>query len=124
MNHRQTLIAYESALNVRKMDDILDFIEDNAIFIFTEGTFRGKKEIKLAISKTFDLIKEESFSINNQTWIVENEKTAVCTYEFFWTGVINEKPTSGSGRGTTVLCKSSTSWKIILEHLGQPPRGN
>jgi ketosteroid isomerase-like protein len=124
MNYKQTLKAYEKALNERKMADILNFINDDAIFVFTEGTFRGKDEIQSAISKTFDLIKNESFSLNNKTWILEDENTAVCTYEFSWAGIINGEPVSGCGRGTTVLYKPFNSWKIILEHLGPPPRGN
>jgi len=42
----------------------------------------------------------------------------VCIYTFGWQGMINGKPVSGSGRGTTMIVKENGKWSLLTEHLG------
>lgn len=117
-----TLQAYEQRLSHQSWDLVKDLIHDDAVFIFTESTFRGKEEIQKAFEKTFDLIKEEKFWLTNLNWVAKTDSMVSCDYIFNWEGIINGKPSSGGGRGSSVLIRTENGWKIIQEHLGPPAK--
>jgi hypothetical protein len=48
---------------------------------------------------------------------INTAETAVYLFEFQWSGLINDKPASGAGRGTTVLVKKAGAWLLLIEHL-------
>jgi ketosteroid isomerase-like protein len=98
---------------------VADLIHDEAIFIFTEGTFRGKSEIAEAFQRTFQTIQNEQYTISNLEWLVITDKIAACIYNYHWQGVVKGQEMSGGGRGTTILQKSANGWQIIHEHLGR-----
>ena len=122
MNHRQFLQAYEQQLATQDWAQLAEFVHDEAIFIFSEGTFRGKEEIGAAFTKTFNLIKEEKYWLENVEWLIETEEVASCIYNFNWQGIINGQAMSGGGRGTSILRRVNGRWRIIHEHLGPHPR--
>ncbi|MCC5806726.1 MAG: nuclear transport factor 2 family protein [Opitutales bacterium] len=118
----ETLREYEKRLSRQSWDLVKELIHEDAVFIFTESTFRGRDEIRQAFEKTFDLIKEEKFWITDLNWVAEADHLASCEYLFNWEGVIHGTPSSGGGRGSSVLIKTNDGWKIILEHLGPPAK--
>jgi len=65
------LTAYEASLADQRWESVADFIHDDAVFIFSEGTFRGKSEISKAFHKTFNLIKDEQYSISDLQWLAQ-----------------------------------------------------
>lgn len=122
MNPSKFLEIYVDALNKRNLDEILAMIAPQATFLFTEGNFNGHAEIAAALSKTFDLIKEEIYRIDNQHWIIVDKTTAACHYHFHWSGIIHGEQHSGSGRGTCILVKQEGKWQVCHEHLGPSAR--
>jgi hypothetical protein len=50
--------------------------------------------------------------------VAKTDTYAVLTYTFRWSGLIDGKPASGSGRGTSVLVNEGDGWQILTEHLG------
>lgn len=118
----EILQAYEQRLSLQSWHLVEELIHDDAVFIFTESTFRGKEEIRGAFEKTFALIKDENYWLTNLQWVVRKNDIASCEYLFHWKGVIHGKPSSGGGRGSSVLIRTNVGWKIILEHLGPPPK--
>ena len=114
----QLLLKYEKSLNERDMVEIKRCVHPQASFLFTEGNFIGWPAIEKAILKTFDLIKEEKFSIKDVRWISKTDTHAACHYFFEWEGLINGQFAKGGGRGTSILIKENEEWKIIHEHLG------
>ncbi|HEX6384718.1 MAG TPA: nuclear transport factor 2 family protein, partial [Anaerolineae bacterium] len=95
-----------------------DLIHEEAVFIFSEGTFRGKAEIAQAFEKTFQSIQNEKYRIRDPEWLVITDDVAACIYEFRWQGIVNGQEMSGGGRGTTILQKTNKGWQIVHEHLG------
>jgi ketosteroid isomerase-like protein len=85
---------------------------------FSTGTHRGKAEVQKAFEQNFAAIKEEEYSFDNLTWVLLGKECAVCLYTFQWQGLVNGQPSSGGGRGTSVLVNVSGEWQIITEHLG------
>ncbi|MEM7385747.1 MAG: DUF4440 domain-containing protein [Verrucomicrobiota bacterium] len=113
------LTAYEERLALQSWEAVRDLIDEDAVFIFSEGTYRGKPAIEKAFRKTFALIKNETYRMSELSWVVETEDTAACEFEFQWTGLIDGKEASGGGRGSSVLRQTKMGeWRITLEHLG------
>ena len=121
LKHVELLKEYEKRLALQSWKSVEDLIHEDAYFIFSDGTYRGKKEIEKVFTRNFNTIKEEIYVIKNIEWIIETNDMALCIYEFTWKGVINEKETSGGGRGSSVFIKSEKGWQIIQEHLGPHP---
>lgn len=111
---------YERAANAHDLERSLWLIDDEAIFLFSDQSVHaGKEAIRRAFRKNFETIQDETYSIDNLTWLVATEEVAACVYDFSWSGMIGGQPASGSGRGTTVLRSYRGEWKIIHEHLSR-----
>lgn len=122
MNHTAALTAYVEALNTHSWEKIAPHVAEDAVFIFTEGTFIGHAAAKASFEKTFALIQNEEFSLHDIAWITATAETASCHYEFRWKGIIAGEEASGGGRGTSILRKVNGRWLIAHEHLGPYPR--
>lgn len=122
MNHQTALNAYVEKLNTHSWRQIAPHVSEDAVFIFTEGTFIGHEAAKAAFEKTFALIQNEQFSLHNVAWTAVSGEIAVCHYEFRWKGIIGGQESAGGGRGTSILRKVVGRWLIVHEHLGPYPR--
>lgn len=118
MGHLEFLKRYEAALATQSWEQISPCFSEGAVVVFSEGTFVGKPEIEIAFRRTFDLIKDETYQIENLLWVDVQESSALCTYTFKWTGRVGGQSRSGQGRGTSLLVRQGSSWKIKHEHLG------
>ncbi|MBS0633449.1 MAG: nuclear transport factor 2 family protein [Verrucomicrobia bacterium] len=118
--HEKLLDDYVAALNTHDWAKVAPLVDEDAVFIFSEGTFVGKPAIQQAIEKTFALIANETYVVRNQRWSVVTDRMACCYYEFAWSGLIGGKPANGHGRGTSVVCLRDGVWVVAHEHLGPP----
>ena len=119
MQPEEFIRAYENALATQGWHHVEPLVHTDACVTFSNGTVhKGKAEVQRAFEKNFSLIKDETFSIANVHWVLKSPETAVYLFEFSWSGIINEKPASGSGRGTCVLIKEAGKWQLLIEHLG------
>jgi uncharacterized protein (TIGR02246 family) len=118
MSPTEFMRAYEAATNAHDLDALLELIADDAIYLFSNQTaYIGKPAIRKAIEVNFEAIKEEIYRIRNLKWLATSNDVAACVYEFDWSGKINAKPASGSGRGTTVIRRTDGRWNVVHEHL-------
>jgi len=109
---------YEAALKTQDWKNVEALIHKDACITFSNGAVhKGKRAIKKAFEKNFSLIKSEEYSIQNVQWILKNESTAVYLFDFFWKGIINEKPVKGNGIGTSVLINVQENWVLLTENL-------
>ncbi len=109
---------YEAALTSQDWEQVAPMIHEDCVAVFSSGTFVGKGEVEAAFRTTFELIRDETYTISELNWIERSESVAVAHYKFAWEGLINGEPASGGGRGTCVLKRSHGDWQILLEHLG------
>lgn len=114
----QLLEDYVGALNTHYWQSVELLIDQAAVFIFSEGTYAGIAANAEAIERTFGLISDEHYEVMNKRWTLTTDSVAVCNYDFAWRGVINGQAASGGGRGTSIVHKTSTGWKILHEHPG------
>lgn len=122
MNPEDFIQAYEAALASQDWNQVAPLVHHNVCVTFSNGArHEGKDEVQKAFEKNFSLIKEESYSIKNVHWVMKNSQTAVYLFDFHWSGIINDKPASGGGRGTSVLVNENGKWLLLVEHLGPKP---
>lgn len=122
MNPEEFVRAYEKALGTQNWTTVEPLVHEDASVTFSNGlVHKGKIEVRKAFEKNFSLIKDESYFITNIHWVMKNADTAVYLFDFNWSGMINDKPASGAGRGTSVLIKENGNWQLLVEHLGPKP---
>jgi len=119
MQPEEFIHLYEEALASQDWSQVEPLVHNDACVTFSNGTVhKGKSEVQKAFETNFSLIKDEQYSISNVLWVMKSFETAVYLFEFNWSGIINEKPACGSGRGTSVLIKEADRWLLLVEHLG------
>src|SRR5262245_41066365 len=111
MNPEEFVRAYEQALATQNWNHVEPLVHANACVTFSNGSVhKGKPEVKTAYEHNFALIKDETYSMTNVHWILKGTDTAIYLFEFNWSGLINGKQASGSGRGKSVLIKEGDEW--------------
>jgi ketosteroid isomerase-like protein len=111
--------AYEQALASQDWSQVDPLVHDHACVTFSNGTVhQGKPAVKTAFERNFSSIKDETYAITNVHWVMKGDMTAVYLFEFGWSGIINGKPATGAGRGTSVLINEHGKWQLLTEHLG------
>jgi ketosteroid isomerase-like protein len=120
MSARDVLDAYEGRINRHDFDLLLELIAPDATFWFSDGTHVGNSAIRAAFERTWGALEDETYWLDQRDWIVEGDTAAACTYRFNWKATIDGKPSSGRGRGTTVLKRVDDRWWIVHEHLSTP----
>ena len=119
MDLEEFIRAYEQALATQDWINVEPLVHNAACVTFSNGTVhKGKPAVRKAFESNFSIIKDEEYSITNVHWVNKSPQTAVYLFEFNWSGLINDKPASGSGRGTSVLIKENDKWQLLVEHLG------
>ena len=108
---------YENAANSGDFDAVAPLVSEDAVFWFSNGSYTGVRNIKLAFEKTWSTIRDEEYSIRDLKWLHKGVDCAVCIYGFVSKGTIDGKVSEFAGRGTNVLKKINDSWKLIHEHL-------
>jgi ketosteroid isomerase-like protein len=125
LNPEEFIRAYEQTLATQDWKHVEPLVHNNVCVTFSNGAVhKGKSEVRKAFENNFSQIKDEEYSITNVYWVIKGAETAVYLFDFSWSGLINEKQASGSGRGTSVLIKESDKWQLLVEHLGpKAPEG-
>lgn len=110
---------YESATNSHNFDEIEPLVSTNASYLFNDGTFKGLQDIRKAFENTWHKVQSEVYRVEDLRWVIISDEVAVCTYEFYWTGLIDGEEKSGRGRGTNVINKQDGQWRVVHEHLSK-----
>jgi ketosteroid isomerase-like protein len=120
MTPAEFIREYESSTRTGGDERTLSLISDDAIYWFCDETSHvGIEAIEKAIRRNVDAIKDETYKISDATWIAETDDVAVCVYRFDWSGIVQGEPTSGFGRGTSVLECRDSRWLVVHEHLSK-----
>ena len=110
--------SYEAALRSQSWSVVAPLVHDDACITFSTGAVhKGKAAVQKAFEANFASIEEEKFSISNVHWVMRAHDLAAYLFDFAWSGLIDGRPASGSGRGTCVLARSDLGWQLIIEHL-------
>jgi len=123
MTPEEFLQLYERKASSRHFEDVSPLITDDAVFWFNDGSYVGKESVRKAFENTWALeIRNENYWLDHIRWLVKEERFAVCIFSYHWTGMVEGKFRElGSGRGTCILGRAGSNWKIIHEHLSREP---
>ena len=91
------------------------------MFWFSDGSHRGIEAIRAAFEATWRALPGETYWLEDVEWIANSDVAAACIYRFNWTAPAGDRQISGSGRGTTVLKRADSRWRIVHEHLSLEP---
>lgn len=119
MSARTFVDRYETALGTQDWGMVAPLIAESATVVFSNGAMHaGKDAIRRAYERNFATIKNETYRVENVRWLVETEDCAAYMFDFTWTGMVDGRPASGSGRGTAVLVRQGVDWVLVGEQLG------
>jgi hypothetical protein len=110
---------YEKATNTHDFSNVKPLLAKDLTYWFSDGNYNTVEELEKKFTKTWDIIKNEEYSISDVKWISLDVNSAVCIYTFKWKGLISGKVQSGEGRGTNVMVKRDSNWFMIHEHLSK-----
>lgn len=113
------LLEYERLANARSFEPLVPFIDESALFWFSNGSYCGIGQIRRAFEETWEHIQDEKYTIRDIAWLFVSETEAVCTYHFDSDGLVDGVRQVYSGRGTNVFQKKDGVWKITHEHLSK-----
>ena len=123
MNPETFIKLYEAALASQDWQQVAPLVHPDACVTFSSGSQHiGKTAVQQAFERNFSLIQDETYKIDNVHWVMKGGETAVYLFTFHWSGLINGKPATGAGTGTSVLINSENGWLLLVEHLG--PKAN
>lgn len=122
MTPAEFLRVYEQRTNTHHFEEVAPLIAEHAVYWFNDGSFQGLEAIKQAFEKTWALIQDEQYAIEQVQWLVNEAQTAVCLYLFRWQGNVDGQLLQGAGRGTSVFQKIDGQWKVTHEHLSSLPQ--
>ena len=114
--------TYEQVANKRNFDLIEPFIANDALFWFSDGAFKGIKQIRSAFENTWRNLQDEVYTISEVNWLIQTDTSAVCIYKFLSESTFQDQRVSFRGRGTNVLSKIDGKWQITHEHLSLEPK--
>jgi uncharacterized protein (TIGR02246 family) len=115
--------AYERALATQDWKAVAPLVHPDACVTFSSGAVHdGKDAVGAAYARNFLLIEDETYAVSNVRWVRKTADFAVYLFDFAWSGLIDGKPASGAGRGTTVLLHEDGAWRLLAEHLGPKAR--
>jgi predicted ester cyclase len=119
MNPENFVEKYEATLATQDWQQVAPLVHSKACVTFSSGSVHiGKEAVRHAFERNFSLIQDETYKIENVHWVMRGEDTAVYLFTFHWTGIINGKPASGAGTGSSVIINSENGWQLLVEHLG------
>ncbi len=119
MSAEEFVAKYEAALATQDWQQVAPLVHPEACVTFSSGSVHiGKEAVRQAFERNFALIQDETYAIENVHWVMKGVDTAVYLFTFRWSGLINGKPASGAGTGTSVLTNSADGWQLLVEHLG------
>ena len=123
MNHpvEAFLAEYIRATNTHRFDDVAPLINEDAVFWFSSGSYRGLTAIRAAFERTWTMIQNEVYTVEDVEWLTVDGASATCVYTYHWRGRIDLVEREGSGRGTTVLRQDGLRWRVVHEHLSARP---
>lgn len=111
---------YEIALASQSWLQVAPLVHKDAIVTFSDGSkYEGIDKIKIAFERNFSIIKSEKYQVLNVQWNRKEENEASYTFEFHWSGYIDDELMSGSGKGACALVKVDGDWLLWREMLNR-----
>ncbi|WP_436239795.1 YybH family protein [Paenibacillus sp. LjRoot153] len=118
LDYNEAFEKYIQATNTHDFSNVRSILDNNAVYWFADKSFTSINEIQNYFENTWNVVKNEVYTVNNVQWIAVDSNSAICIYTYHWEGYHKGKFVSGDGRATNVFIKNTYGdWKIVHEHL-------
>ena len=110
---------YKAEINTHDFDRLADdVIADDAVFVFSDATHRGIDAARGAFNRTWSIIPDEVYTMEQAEWLARDANTAVVAFRYGYKGTMKDgKPLAGGGHGTNVYKRTAKGWRLAYEHL-------
>ena len=110
--------AFVDAMIRRDMPAALALLTDDVTFFYSNGSaIWGKDAFSATMTANWKMVTDYTYKTIETKWVMETADAASVIYTLAWTGKVNGNPVGGEGRGTRVLHRDKTGWRIAHEHL-------
>jgi ketosteroid isomerase-like protein len=104
----------------RDMAATMELIADDAVYFWSNGqAMWGKPAIEAAMQANWETLQDDTYNVDQVTWLAETDDVAACVFRFRWTAMADGEPVSGRGRGASVLKRIDGEWRVVHENLSQ-----
>lgn len=117
MEVQKVLESYIQATNTHNFEEVKKYLSSEAVFWFTNKEYKSLEQIEQYFLNSWELIKDEVYSVSSVKWIGIDHNLATCLYIYHWEGFHNGKKINGYGNATNVFKRINNEWKLIHEHL-------
>lgn len=121
MSAKEAFEIYKTELNGHDFTRLIPLISEQCNFWHPTGTCHGMAEARKGFERAWEMIQDKRSEFSKADWIVESESTAICTYTYFYSGVVENQKIYEKVHGTTCFRLEEDRWKIFHEHLSHAP---
>lgn len=121
MSAREAFEKYKIEINSHDFEHLVPLISEECDFWHPTGTYHGMAQVRQGFEKVWEAIANKKTEFSKADWIVESDRTSVCTYTFYYSGVVSEQKIYEKGHGTTCFHLEQGGWKVFHEHISLSP---
>lgn len=116
--YRETLEDYIAGTNTHDFDYVRPLLHPDAVFRFSDTDCTTLLAAQRYFEKTWSTIQDERYRAVDISWRVPTPTTAIASYTYQWTGMVDGERRSGSGQATNVfIADGYGGWSLAHEHL-------
>lgn len=110
---------YVKLINTHDFDLLArEVIAPDAVFVFSDEIHRGLAEVRAAFNRTWAVLPDEVYSMDQVEWLSRGRESAACTFRYAYAGTMQGgRRLEGGGRGMNLLVRRPEGWRIRYEHL-------
>ena len=104
----------------RDLAGTMELIADDAVYFWSNGQVMwGKAAIEAAMKANWETLQDDTYDVDQVTWLAESDEVAACVFRFKWTALADGQEVAGRGRGASVLKRIDGQWRVVHENLSQ-----
>lgn len=116
MYAREAFKKYNAKINTHDFACLAPLISTECDFLYPTGKYQGPDQIRQYFEKDWDMFLKKRIEFSKANWLVETDEFSVCSYTFYWTGILNGQTLYEKGEGTACFRFENNKWKIIHDH--------
>jgi len=113
------LEKYMDLTNSHDFAQMSAFLHKDCIINFNGKAWQGESLERYYVD-AWNWLKDEHYWATDVTWLVDNDSTKTCLYQYHYKGHTDEgQLVSGTGKATNIFVIVNGEWKLIHEHLSR-----
>lgn len=115
--YRDALDDYIAGTNAHDFDHVRPVLHPEVVFRFSDADCATLLAAQRYFEHTWSVVQDERYAAVDVAWRVPTPTTAIASYTYRWTGLVDGQRRSGSGRATNVFVTDPAGrWVLAHEH--------